>query len=228
MAPKIAVSILFGALLAGCAARYTPTPLATNFPVSEQYTLQAAAHWGAIAGHIGTRLDDDIRKAPQRPIHVVEPSSTASPFERALAAHITSGLVRSGYVVSRTEAGSLKVEIDVQPLVFRPDREQTRFIGVATTLVPGVWALPTLGVAGTSLALAGAHDIHQIRTAKFTDGATPKTELIVTVSVSDQYRYYARNSTAYYVAEDDRKLYGIPEDPQPGLALKNYQVKGDK
>ncbi|SFV16187.1 hypothetical protein [Pseudoduganella namucuonensis] len=228
MAPKIAVTIMFGALLTGCAARYSPTPLATDFPASRQYQLQAAAHWGAIAGHLEKGLTDGIRKGPQRPVYVAEPSSKASPFERALATHITSILVRNGYVVSRHEAGSLKVDIDVQALVFSPDRVQTRFEGEVAVIAPGVLAVAALPPAGAAMAIAGAYEFNQFRQAHLAAGGTPKTELIVTVSVSDQYRYYARNSSAYYVSEGDRSLYGIPDDPADVRHMKTFQVRGDK
>jgi len=215
------------ALLSGCAMRYTPAPVATNFPASSQPKLQAAAHWGAIAGNIEQRLSEDLSKAPQRPFYVTEPPPDASPFRRALTEQLTSSLVKAGYVVSRAPAGSLKVDIDVQALTFSPHRKQNIYAGVPTAIAAGVWFLaatadPVLITTGGAAAVEG----YQYHFAQFASGPTPKTELIVTVSVSDQYRYYARNSSAYYVADDDRTLYGLPADGDK--AVKTFAIRGDK
>jgi hypothetical protein len=216
-----------GALLAGCANRYAPAPTPMEFPASAQPKLQAAAHWGAIAGTIEQRLTEDLRKAPQRPFYVAEPPPEASPFQRALTEHITSSLVKSGHVVSRVPAGSLKVDVEVQALTFSPKRMQKLPGAVPTAIAVGVWMLaatsdPVLATAGG----VAAHEAYNYHLGQFGTGPIPKTELIVTVSVSDQYRYYARNSSAYYVADSDRSLYGLPEDDDK--AYKTFTVRGDK
>ncbi|GAB2839659.1 hypothetical protein GCM10027277_03240 [Pseudoduganella ginsengisoli] len=216
-----------GALVAGCANRYAPAPSAVDFPASTQPKLQAAAHWGAIAGTIEQRLTEDLRKAPQRPYYISEPPPEASQFQRALTEHITSALVKSGYVVSRVPAGSLKVDIDVQALTFSEKRMQKMPGAVPTAIAVGVWMLaatadPILSTAGG----VAAHEGYNYYYGQFGTGPVPKTELIVTVSVSDQYRYYARNSSAYYVADSDRTLYGLPEENDK--AFKTYTIRGDK
>jgi hypothetical protein len=235
MVTKTAAILISGALLAGCAGQqlpqtpYSPAPVASNFPTSNQYTLQAAAHWGAIAQHIEKSLAADLKKSPPRPFYIAEPPPQASPFQRALAAQLVSALVRDGHVVSRTPAGSLKVDIDVQAYTFSPGRSQFRYPGEPTAITAGVLALTAVEPVVGVLAGVAAFDAYQYQHAKFTAGATPQTELLVTVSVSDQYRYYARNSTAYYVADGDRSLYGIPPDvPVEAKLMKTYQVKGDR
>jgi hypothetical protein len=235
MVTKTAAILISGALLAGCAGRqipqtpYSPAPVANNFPTSNQYTLQASAHWAAIAQHIEQGLAADLKKSPPRPFFIAEPPPQASPFQRALSAQLVSALVRDGHVVSRTPAGSFKIDIDVQALTFAPGRTQYRYPGEPTAIATGVLALtavkPVLGV----IAGVAAYDAYQYQHAKFDAGSTPQTELLVTVSVSDQYRYYARNSSAYYVADSDRTLYGIPpEAPPESRLLKTFQVKGDR
>jgi hypothetical protein len=238
MATKTAALIITGALLTGCAGTeieqmpYTPAPVATNFPTTNQYKLQAAGHWTAIAQHIEQILAADLKKGPKRPFFIAEPSPQAAPFQRALAVQLTSALVRGGHVVSRTPAGSLKVDIDVQALTFSPGRSQYRYPGEPTLIAVGVLALTALTVAEpVAGVVAGfaAKDAYHYTHAKFDQGATPQTELLVTVSVSDQYRYYARSSSAYYVADTDRTLYGFPPEPTVDeLFVKKYQVKGDK
>ncbi|MBV7535010.1 hypothetical protein KW842_04420 [Duganella sp. sic0402] len=229
MALKTAMALVAGILLAGCASRYTPTPLAANFPTTKQAKLQAAHHWGVISDNISRRVALELRKSPPRPVYIAEPKDP-SPFQRALAAQLTTSLVNDGYVVSRNAAGSLKVELDVQTLTFSADRPQYRYYGEKTVLAGGIVVLSALDAgfafnAGTALA---AVDGHQWLNSQFAPGETPKTEIIVTVSVSDQYRYLARNTSAYYVADTDRVLYGII-DPQPEepKITRTFQVRGD-
>jgi len=214
-------------LLAGCAVPYSPAPIPTNFETSKQLKLQAAAHWGAIAGNIQSRLSEDLSKAPQRPYYVTEAPPEASAFQRALTEEIASTLVKAGYVVSKVPAGALKVDVNVQALTFSPHRHRYVYAGVPTSIVAGVWLLAsTADPVLMSTGALGAMDAASYHMAQFATGPTPKTELIVTVSVSDQYRYYARNSSAYYVSDNDRSLYGLPEDDDK--AFKTFSVRGDK
>jgi hypothetical protein len=209
MVKNTAAILVFGALLAGCA---TPLPVATSLPSPEQQTLQTAAHWNAIAGHIEQRLAAGIKQGPQRPLYIAEPAAPAAPFQRALASQLASALVKDGYVVSRSPAGALKIDIDVQALTFAPGREQYRAIAAV------VWAQN-----------ANDDGVRAYDVATFAPGAAPKTELLVTVSVSDQYRYYARDSIAYYVADGDRALYAIPpEDQIKARSMKTYKIQGER
>jgi uncharacterized lipoprotein YajG len=218
MVKNTAAILASGALLAGCALPSAPVPLATSLPPPEQYTLQAAAHWNAIAGHIEQRLATGIKQGPQRPLYIAEPAAPAAPFQRALASQLASALVKDGYVVSRSPAGALKIDIDVQALTFAPGREQNRYRGETSAIAAGVWAQSANDEG------ARAYDV-----ATFAPGTAPKTELLVTVSVSDQYRYYARDSTTYYVADGDRALYAIPpEDQMKARSMKTYKIQGER
>lgn len=227
MLSKIASASLAAAVLAGCTAPpYTPTPLATNFPTSEQNKLQAAAHWGAIAQHLEKRLVEEMKKGPQRPFFIHE-NPQATPFQRALTTQIISSLVNDGYVVSRTPPGALRIDLDVQAVTFSADRAQYRPSFTSNLISNGVW-------------VASQQDPTAKSRSAFAPGETPRTELIITLSVSDQYRYYARSTNAYYVADMDRALYGIKEDLPPATAAAaaavaaapklttNFVVKGDR
>lgn len=225
MLSKTAPAILAAATLAGCAAPpYTPTPLATNFPTSEQSKLQAASHWSAIAKHLEKRLVDEMQKGPQRPYFIHE-NPQATPFQRALTTQIISSLVSDGYVVSRAPAGALRIDLDVQALTFSAERQQYRPTFTSNMIANGVW-------------VASQQDPTARSRSAFAPGETPRTELIITVSVSDQYRYYARTTNAYYVADSDRGLYGIkealpPASPATAVAAApqlttTFQVKGDR
>jgi hypothetical protein len=229
MALKTAMALAAGILLAGCASRYTPTPLAANFPTTKQAKLQAAYHWGVISDNIEKRVVAELKKSPPRPVYLNEPK-TPTAFQRALANQLTTSLVNDGYTVSRTPAGSLKIDMDVQAVSFTANRPQYRYHGERAILGTGVWLLSEIEApALLNLAVgAGAWDSYDWFNAQFAPGDTPKTEIIVTVSVSDQYRYLARNTSAYYVADSDRMLYGIvdPEPVEPQLT-RMFKVRGD-
>ena len=228
-AMTLAAGILAGPLLAGCASHYTPTPLASNFPTTKQAKLQAAHHWGVISDNIEKSIVAELKKSPTRPVFLNEPREPSA-FQRALSTQLTTSLVNDGYVVSRSPAGSLKIDMDVQAVTFTANRPQYRYHGERAALASGVWVLSEieaplmLGVA----AAAGAWDSYDWFNAQFAPGATPKTEIIVTVSVSDQFRYVARTTSAYYVADSDRILYGIvdPEPEEPKLT-RLFKVRGD-
>ena len=49
MALKLVTAVAAAVILSGCATRYTPAPLAANFPASKQAKLQASYHWGIVA-----------------------------------------------------------------------------------------------------------------------------------------------------------------------------------
>jgi hypothetical protein len=227
MVTKSATALLLGGLLAGCAVPYSPVPNATNFPISKQEKLQAAAHWGTIANHIEKRVAAALRSAAQRPLYVTEPPQ-ASPFQRAMTAQLVSSLVNDGFVVSRSPAGALRLDLDVQALTFGADRPQYRYTGAASAIAAGVWVLTEVDPALALIAAGGAADGYHWFNSKYAPGETPRTELIVTLSVSDQYRYLARATSAYYVADNDRALYGIKDElPKEAQATKLFQVRGD-
>jgi uncharacterized lipoprotein YmbA len=231
MALKTAMALGAAAalLLAGCASRYTPTPLAANFPTTKQAKLQAAYHWGVISDSIEKRVVAELKKSPPRPVFINEPRDPSA-FQRALSTQLTTSLVNDGYVVTRSPAGSLRIDMDVQAVTFTANRPQYRYHGERAVLGTGVWLLSEIEApAVAALAVAGgAWDSYDWFNAQFAPGATPKTEIIVTVSVSDQFRYVARNTSAYYVADSDRILYGIvdPEPEEPKLT-RLFKVRGD-
>ena len=236
MLTKTAIAVIAAVALGACSAPYSPTPLATNFPTTKQETLQAAGHWGVIGKHIEQQVTAELKKSSPRPLYVASPAKP-SPFQQALTAQLISSLVKDGYVVSRSPAGALQLNLDVQALTFAPDRKKNLPIGVPTALATGVWLVnehnPFNSSAGKvgrlvkAVGIGGAIDAYNWYDSEYTAGPTPSTELIITASVTDQYRYYVRATNTYYVADADRALYGIDDDPRmPKGTL--FQVKGDR
>jgi hypothetical protein len=226
MATKAVFAIAAAAVLAGCSTPYAPVPVASTFPTTKQPKLQAAAHWDLIAKSMSQQLISELKKAPQRPFYIAE-APQASPFQRALQSQLISALVNQGQVVSRSQAGALRIDLDVQALTFAPGRERSHFAGMPTAIGAGVWMLSEFDPAGAVIAATGLYDTYNWHASQYASGEIPQTELIITASVTDQFRYYARSTAAYYVADNDRALYGIeaPKEPQ---VTKLFKVRGDR
>jgi len=233
MASKIALALLIAAAaLGGCKTPYSPAPLATNFPTTKQEKLQAAAHWTAIASHMEQQLAAELKKSsPRPPLYVASPANP-TPFQLAINNQLISSLVSDGYVVSRTPAGALQISLDVQAITFAPNRKQAPTVGMAIAIATGVWVLAErigdpvgkLGRFAGAAGLGAGIDAYQWYGSEYASGPTPRTEIIITASVTDEHRYVARTSNTYYVADADRTLYG----EAPSQLSQSFQVKGDR
>ncbi len=197
-------------------ARFSEAPIAGNFPAVTQAKLQAGQHWQAIAQDAARSLGQSLSKNqrcnpglhPCRPIHVEEPEYTTE-FSRAFVNALITALVQQGINVSQAPDAALLLHLDVQPVRFAPDRPQYRHAGLARELGPGIWALQD--VTEISPRDLDKHPnppdtLHWFRT-EFAAGATPRTEIVLTLSVMDGIRYAARSTNVYYVAESDLPLY---------------------
>jgi hypothetical protein len=223
MAIRYGFGLVGALLMVGCATPYTPAPLATNYPSSTQPKAQAAAHWMAIMSHIEKELLPTLKSNPNRRLYVAPGQATA--FNQAMRGRLITALVKDGQLVSKTADGALTIDIDTQVVEFSANRPQYKFSGERTALAAGAWVIT--GIEHTNLWLAtvaiAGHDAYQWFHSQFAPGATPKTEIIVTVSVSDAQRYVARSTSVYYVTDSDRSLYGAA-DGQP--TSKTFMVRG--
>ena len=71
-----------------------------------------------------------------------------------------------------------------------------------------------------------AIDAHKWCQSEFASGETPEHEIIITTTVSDANRYIARDTSVYYVADADRKLYMPPATAH--TIVKTFAVGGDE
>ncbi len=199
-------AIALALLAAGCAAPYSETPLATNFPTSKQPKVQAAGHWAAIAQDVARQISRDL--SDSGPLHVQE-SRAPSEFERAFSRQLVSALMAEGRSVSRSPDAAKVLAFETQTVRFSPDRFQNRQIGGLTLIAGGLWALAAVDASAAGVATAGAvaYDGHQALTSEFARGDTPATEILITVHVSEGDRYIAHRSLVYYAADSDRLLY---------------------
>jgi hypothetical protein len=225
---RFVAALLFLPLFAGCATPYSEAPLATNFPTSKQQKLQAAAHWNVIAGDVAKQISSGLKD--KRPLFVNQ-SSVKTAFDRAFTNDLISALVAEGYIVMRSPAGALSVDVDTQAVLFAPNRPQYNYAGLATAVTAGVWALRDVSlntagkVLGAGVAVAAGVDAYSWFRSEFATGETPQTEIIVTTSVSDASRYLARSTSIYYVADTDRRMYVY--EPPFQVQTKNIGVTGE-
>jgi len=229
---KLAIFTTF--LLAGCAAPYSPAPLAANAPMYKQDKLQAVAHWKAISSHIEKQLEPAIRRTPNIPLYVEPVQFTA--FNQTMASQLITSLVNDGYVVGKAPAGALKVEIDTRVVAFGADRPQYMFAGARSELMGGAWVLTNVNDVGAPAAAEAQplqhRDAYSWFRSEFSSGLTPKTEIVLTISVSDERRYYARSTSVYYVTDSDRYLYEVApppskdQPPPPPQLTKTFTVRG--
>lgn len=215
---------LCGALLAaGCAVPYSPAPVATNFPSTQQAKLQAAAHWGVIARHMAGQLAPSLKVNAQRPLYVRTQQS--SPFAQGVGSHLVTALVNQGYTVVKVpDANTLRIELDTQVVAFSSKRPQYKFSGERSALVAGAWVLTGIEhtVQGLASAVIAGQDAYAWFHSQFAPGATPKTEIIVNLSLADDSRYYARSTAVYYTSDSDRALYDAAFQPSRTFAVRNH------
>ena len=206
--------------LAGCATQYSGAPIATNFPNSEQQKLQAASHWQVIATNTAQTLIAHLPTQNDR--YFVESNSIDSEFNHAVENQLRTSLVNSGKMVAKYPANVLHVTVDTQVVPFTHDGLKPQFTGAPTLLALGVWTvMPVAGralasgwtlssalraTAGAATIAAGGVDAYDWFGSKYA-GNIPKTEIIVTVSVSDTADYLARTTNVYYVNDSDQALY---------------------
>jgi hypothetical protein len=213
------------AILSGCATPYSEAPLATNFPATKQQKLQAAAHWNVIAGDVAKQISSGLVGKPS--LYVNQPSSANTTFDRAFSNQLISALIAEGFTIQKIPTGALLVDVDTQSMHFSANRPQYKYAGMPTALVAGVWALHAAEATAGAILSAGAvsADAYSWFQSEFSTGATPQTEIIVTVSVSDSSKYWARNTNIYYVADADSRMYEPPPPPRV-VQTKNIGVVG--
>lgn len=209
----------------GCASRYADVPAPTRFENTKQQKLQAAEHWRSIADHVAVQLVGDLReKLNGRAIHVPLPGGE-QPFVEGFRELLITALVGQGLPVSTEANNALAVDVRYSIYRFRPERLQsTYYYGDATALAAGLWAVGGIvaadissgrGVsAGAKLLLlaAGADGFSWLSNeamgrGQYAAGPVPRSEILLTASVTEGARIVSRRSNIYYTADEDQALY---------------------
>ena len=229
MIKSVVTAIGVALLASACATPYSETPLATNFATSKQHKLQAASHWSLISRDVAARLSASL---PRDAAVFVNQASEQTAFERAFTTQLLTALVQAGHPVMKSPEGALRIGIDTQAIPFSADRLQNRDFGSATALGAGVWAVYDLveyasnGAGKAAMLGLVAIDAHKWFQSEFASGETPQHEIIITTTVSDPNRYIVRDTSVYYVADADRKLYMPPAASH--TIVKTFAVAGDE
>lgn len=217
---KRIVTLLAGSVLAaGCTAPFTEAPVATNFKAAEQQKLQSASHWQVIANDTAVQL---LRSLPsgRQPLYVRQ-SAQDSAFQRAFNEQLISSLIAAGYPVMKhpLTSGSLEVAVKTDYVTWAKRAHRDPVLGEITTLTGGLWVLRNIYRHGSpGAAMMGAAilaDAYFAANSKYAKGLRPKHELVVSVSVSDNDRYYANSTNVYYTTEKDFKNYAVRPAPLP-------------
>jgi hypothetical protein len=213
--------------LAGCASRYADTPAPTRFSNEEQQKLQAARHWQLIADHFAGQLASNLgSKLDGRALYVPQPGGEQA-FVGGFRELLITSLVAKGVPVATNASGALSA--DVRYNIYRFDRGRladTYYYGEATALAAGLWAFggaikgivagngATGVAAGASLlTTAAALDgfgwlVNEgLGKGRYASGPVPRSEILLTVSVTDNNRIVSRYSSIYYTADADDDLY---------------------
>lgn len=225
MKKSLTLAAVAALLTTACATPFAPAPLATNFETSKQQKLQTAAHWNTIGRDVAAKLSAGL---PRNAALFINQHAEASDFERAFTGQLITALIDAGHPVMRSPEGALRVGVETQTVPFAADRPQYRHAGTATALGAGVWALYDIveyasnGPAKAALLALGGADAYVWFQSEFASGSTPSMEIIVNTSVTDANRYLARNTSVYYVADADQRLYTAP----PRAYTKTFRVQG--
>ena len=197
-------------------AQFNETPIATNFATTNQLKLQAGQHWLSIADDTGRAVVDLLKQPRACPSYAnmckslfVKPAEVVTEFSRAFHNQLITSLVKQGLSVSKTQDTDLVVEIDIQPVLFSPNRPQYRHAGEPVQLGAGIWGLRdvnSMSPPSPENTPPKPDALHWFR-SEFAVGQTPQAEILVTVSIVDGPRYLSRVSNAYYIADTDKRLY---------------------
>lgn len=209
----------------GCAPRYADVPAPTRFENNVQQKLQAAQHWQAIADHFARNIAEDMRqKGNSRALHVATPGGEQA-FVEGFRELLITALVAQGLPVSTDPRDALNVDVRYSIYTFSPDRARnTYYYGEATALAAGLWALGAVASADiassaavstgvkalvAAVGLDGFAWVHQeaLGNGRYASGPVPRSEILLTASITDRSRIVSRRTNIYYATDEDRALY---------------------
>lgn len=140
-------------------------------------------------------------------------SAQHSAFEQAFARQLVSELTAAGYPVMKhaRRHDILTVDVSASALRFSRHRQQYSSTGVLSALASGLWVLheiyDNVSPGAAMVTATVAVDAATWLRSEFASGPTPRTELMVSTSVSSAEQYYLQTTSAYYTADSDFSLY---------------------
>lgn len=220
-AQRTCISLAFIAMtgLFGCAS---PTPVAHNFPLSFQKVARTAQHWNVVANDVVEQTTEALQSneiLKGRPVFVSEAPATA--FNVAFRDFMINHLVEQGLAVNvcksvPTKGGGFtndapEVEIQYKTQLLAHGRTMPAYQpGLLTVLASGVAVARRVGEWNLG---SSESDVANIGAAALVDlglghlAAAPRTEIVVTTTISENNRFLVRRSDIYYVPEADASMF---------------------
>lgn len=203
---------------------YSEVPIAANFKTSSQEKLQAAGHWSLISEDLSKKLQENMAQKVDKTNAIYISATNYAPFNQAVVDELISSLISSGYNIVKRPNDAIKIDVNTQVLQFSPNRLQAKSIGIPTLITTGLWTSAEIGsITGAGVAtaaIAGSEALAYMNSDR-ASGPTPKTEIIVDITVSNEINYIAKSRGTYYVADTDTWLYQAAQ-------TKKFSVQGEQ
>lgn len=210
--------------LVGCTTPYSEVPIAANFKTSSQEKLQAAGHWSLISEDLSKKLQENMAQKVDKTNAIYISATNYAPFNQAVVDELISSLTSNGYNIVKRPNDAIKIDVNTQVLQFSPNRLQAKSIGIPTLITTGLWTSAEIGsITGAGVAtaaIAGSEALAYMNSDR-ASGPTPKTEIIVDITVSNEINYIAKSRGTYYVADTDTWLYQAAQ-------TKKFSVQGEQ
>jgi hypothetical protein len=210
--------------LVGCTTPYSEVPIAANFKTSSQAKLQAAGHWSLISEDLSKKLQENMAQKVDKTNAIYIFATNYAPFNQAVVDELISSLISNGYNIVKRPNDAIKIDVNTQVLQFSPNRLQAKSIGIPTLITTGLWTSAEIGsITGAGVAtaaIAGSEALAYMNSDR-ASGPTPKTEIIVDITVSNEINYIAKSRGTYYVADTDTWLYQAAQ-------TKKFSVQGEQ
>lgn len=213
----IAVALLVGSMLAGCASQ---VPVAASYPMTPQHKMQAAHHWDVLAEDVAKQ----VRKALDDRVELrllaidVESESGDGPFADVFRELLRSHLVALGMQVSDEEEGQLELRFKVQ-VVRHGERFQRPPPGLLSIIGMGIAVSRDLG-ADLVYAASAAGILADVAVGHLPGYSAH--EVIITSSLVWRNRFVTHSSSIYYINDEDNLHYGNAIPPIGGDGPEPY------
>jgi hypothetical protein len=206
---KALCGVLFVVLLAACAQ----VPKPATYPYSFQQKMQAAHHWNVLAHEIAGGVTASLRGGSVSSVEAVYvQSDDRSPFGRAFRTFLITELTKQGIAVSGNPNTLLQIDWAVQLVAHGANRINpplplafTALAGLGTGLGIAWNELDAVAAGGLTAGVVGLLLDFLIGTDSFEP--LPHSEVIITTMITKAGTMLARNSTPFYINDQDRQHY---------------------
>jgi hypothetical protein len=195
--------------LVGCAQ----VPKPSTYPYSFQHKTQAAHHWNVLANEVAGAVTANLRGGTVSSVEAVYvQSDDRSPFGRAFRTFLITELTKQGIAVSVNPDTLLKIDWAVQLVVHDTARINPP-LPLANTILAGLaygvgiaWdKLDAIEAGAVTAGVVGPLLDVFLGTDSF--APLPHSEVIITTMITRTGAILARNTTPFYINDEDRQHY---------------------